>query len=74
MGIMSTMGRKGDVRISWDSEKAAETDVARKVFADNIKKGFAAFKMTVGGKKGKQITEFDAMAESILFIPPVQGG
>ena len=74
MGTMSTMGRKGDVRVSWDPDNSVETEVARKTFAENVKKGFAAFKMTAGGKKGTQIKEFDAFAESILFIPPVQGG
>ena len=74
MGTMSTMGRKGDVKVSWNPDNKKEVEAAKRIFEENIKKGFAAFQETRGGKKGVQVKEFNKNAESVLFIPPVQGG
>ena len=74
MGELRIMGRKGDTKVSWDPGNQVEVGEAEKSFVAYRAKGFAAFRTTKGGNKGKQITVFDPNAEEILFVPPIAGG
>jgi hypothetical protein len=74
MGIMEIMGKEGDVKLEWDPDKSTEVEVAKKTFKENLAKGFKAFRMYDGGKKGEQISEFDKFAERLLFVVPLAGG
>ena len=74
MGELRVMGRKGDTKLSWDTENPAEVEVARKAFEEFYQKGFAAFLVKTKGGKGMQIEKFDPEADRILFIPPIAGG
>jgi hypothetical protein len=74
MGTMAIMGKEGDVKIEWDPDNAIEVKIAKEAFEKNISKGFKAFRMYDGGKKGEQVKEFDKWAERLLFIVPLAGG
>jgi len=71
---MNILGKKGDVRVTWNPDKKDEVKVAENTFKAMIKKKYKAFLVSKNGKKGKQITEFDKNAERILFLPEVGGG
>lgn len=75
MGTMRIMGTTGDTKLIWDADNTDETDAARRMFTDLRGKGFLAFRV-VGekGRKGEQITTFDADAERIIMAPPMVGG
>ena len=64
----------GDTKLIWAADNADEVENARRTFDDLRKKGFAAFRVNKLGNKGEQMTEFDPAAESVLFIPMMQGG
>ncbi len=60
----------GDKRVTWDSTSLSEIQAAKKMFIDLVKQGLRPFKVGVNGQKTSEImTEFDARAEEILFIP-----
>lgn len=75
MGEIAILGRSGDTKIIWASENEAEVESARRTFDDLVAKGFAAF-LVKGkkGDKGDRIYEFDADAERLILVPPMQGG
>jgi len=73
-GELRILGIKGDTKVTWDSEVATEVEQAKKSFKSYLDKGFAAFRVTKKGGKGTQITDFDSIAEEILFVPPLRGG
>lgn len=74
MGTISVMGRSGDTKIVWNPENTDEVEAARKAFKQYRDKGFMAYRAKAFGKKGEQIFDFDAEAESIVFVPPIKGG
>jgi hypothetical protein len=74
MGQLRIMDRSGDIKLEWDGDKKAEVTVAEKAFNDNVGKGFLAYRVYDGGKKGEQLKKFDATAEKIIMVPPVTGG
>lgn len=74
MGKMQTMGPEGDLKIEWDPDNKDEVEAAERIFKENIKKEYKAFRMYDGGKKGKPLDKFDKYAERILFIFPMGGG
>jgi hypothetical protein len=72
---MRIMGQAGDTKVIWDSDNAEEVKNARRTFGDLRAKGFLAFRVEPGsGKKGTQITEFDAEAEKLIMVPAMRGG
>lgn len=74
IGEMAVMDRTGDTKTVWDSDNAAEVEIARETFEKFKKKGYAAFSVTKKGDKDEQIHKFDPEAEKIIFVPPIVGG
>lgn len=68
------MGKEGDTKFYWNAGNPDQTQVAKEVFDSHRSKNFLAFKMNAKGDQGEQMTEFDPTAESVLFIPQMQGG
>ena len=73
-GHMSIMGKEGDTKFYWNSANADQVSAAEEVFNAHKGKGYLAFRMNAKGDQGEQLTTFDASAESVLFIPQMQGG
>ena len=74
MHTMSAMGIAGDTKVEWDPDNKDEVRVAERTFGILTQKGFMGFRIYDDGKKGQKLTEFDPQAESILLVPPMQGG
>jgi hypothetical protein len=75
------MSRRGDDRITWDSEKVNANDTeavaaireAERIFNEERKKGATAFKAEPG-RPVERIEKFDRTAEQIILVPRVVGG
>lgn len=68
---------KGDERLVWDSRVLKEIRAAKDMFVNLIKKGLKPFKVGLDGKATAEVmTEFDASAEEVIFLPSalVTGG
>ena len=75
MGEMAVMDRRaGDLKVIWDPSNEDEVQAARKQFDGLTKKGFMAYTVAAGGKKGTQIRAFDRNAEKIILAPALRGG
>jgi hypothetical protein len=74
MGQMKTLDETGDTKLIWDPNIKDEVDVARESFNKLKKKGYIAYSVKEGGKKGTAINEFDPSAEKIILAPAVMGG
>lgn len=73
-GELAVMGKSGDVKTMWNSDKPEEIKVAKEQFDALRAKGYAAFKTKKDGSKGEQIRAFDPEAEAIILAPPLVGG
>jgi hypothetical protein len=75
-GVMSTLTEEdGDIKTIWDSTKPDEVAAARAQFDEMRKKGYLAYTVKKkDGEKNDMITKFDPTLESIILVPPVQGG
>lgn len=79
--MLRVMSRRGDDRLSWDSQKvlAGEAEAvaavreAERIFAQERAKGATAFRVETG-KPVERIESFDATAEQIVMVPRVVGG
>lgn len=73
---MRVMGLSGDEKITWDHGDDIQIKKARDKFAALLKQGYKAFvsKDIAGSKKGEEVKEFDATAERLILVPPMQGG
>lgn len=71
---LAIMNGSGDTKLIWDSENEDEVENAKETFTKLTKKGYAAFSVSEKGKKDEIIKKFDANAEKIILIPPMQGG
>ena len=74
LGELRTLGPEGDVKATWDPDVEAEVSEARHVFDTLRAKGYFAYKVRDGGKKGRVIDEFEPAAERIIMAPPMAGG
>lgn len=74
MGEMAILGKEGDTKVIWDPENDDEVDAAEEQYDTLIEKGFNAFAVKKGGKKGKAIKEFDPDAGKIIMVPKIVGG
>lgn len=74
MGELITIGRLGDLRISWNPDNDAEIKVVKETFEKKIKEGWAAFIESKYGEKGERIKEFDSDVKRIVLVPPISGG
>ena len=81
MGMLRVMSRRGDDRITWDSNKAEVHDAeamaaireAERIFNEERARGATAFKVEPG-KPVERIDKFDRTAEQIVVVPRVVGG
>jgi len=81
VGMLRVMSRRGDDRITWDSQKVETHDPeavaavreAERIFSEERKKGATAFKIEPG-KTVERIDKFDRTAEQIVLVPRVVGG
>jgi hypothetical protein len=71
---MSVMGSDGDTKYYWNAQNPDQVAIAREVFQTHRGRGYLAFSMNAKGDQGEQMREFDQSANSILFIPAMQGG
>lgn len=74
MSELRTIGKLGDVKISWNKENIDEVNTAREMFEKKIKEGWSAFGEMRLGTKGAQIRTFDPTAQRIVLVPPISGG
>lgn len=74
MGELATMDLSGDTKVYWDARVPAEVENARQTFRTLRGKGYAAYKLAVGGAQGEQLLDFDPAAERIILVPAMQGG
>ena len=74
-GSIAVLNRSGDSKLIWDRTNEDEVAAAAALFDSLKAKSFLAYRAK--GKKGtrdEQITKFDATAERIIMVPPMQGG
>jgi hypothetical protein len=81
VGMLRVMSRRGDDRLTWDSQKSALNDAdalaavheAERIFNEERGRGATAFKVE-SGKPIERIESFDRTAEQIVIVPRVVGG
>lgn len=81
MGMLRIMSRRGDDRITWDSQKVEANDPeavaaieeAERIFEKARQEGATAFKVE-SGSTVERIDKFDRTAEQIVIVPRVVGG
>lgn len=71
---LRTIGKLGDVKISWNRENADEVKTAKEMFDKKIKEGWSAFGEMRLGTRGDQIRTFNPDAQRIVLVPPISGG
>lgn len=71
---MEILDASGHTRTTWDSDKEDEVAAARSQFETLTRKGYKAFRVTRMGGEGEPMKSFDADAEKMILVPPVQGG
>ncbi len=64
----------GDQKITWDSTKPDEVAQTRETYDKWKKKGYVAYSVEPGGRKGTVLDKFDPDAECIIFALPLRGG
>ncbi len=81
MSMLRVMSRRGDERVTWDTQKVNANDSeavaaileAERIFNEERQKGATAFKVQPG-QPVERIEHFDSTAEQIILIPRVVGG
>lgn len=73
MGELKTLGKFGDLKMSWNPDNEDEVNVVEAAFTEKIKQGWSAFREKFGSK-GERIKKFDPKAERIILVPPIAGG
>ncbi len=73
-GEMRVMGREGDLKVIWDSEKPDEVEAARRQFNELSKKHYIAFSVKKDGEKNEKISKFDPDIEKMILVPMLKGG
>jgi len=72
MRIMSS--DHGDVKVIWDPANEIEVAAAKAQFDTLTGKGYMAYKVAAGGRKGVQVREFDPDVEKLILAPALVGG
>lgn len=79
--VFRVLSKEGDERIVWDRRDPNQVREAFAKFKEFIAKGYTAFAVRAGGKRGHKITEFDPGLEEILLsekevvlVPPTLPG
>ncbi len=69
------LDQTGDTKTVWDADNEEEVSVARTMFNDLKKKGFAIFRAEgKKGEKGEAMHKFDPDAGKMIAVPAVVGG
>lgn len=79
--MLRIMSKRGDDRVVWDIEKAAQADPealaaieeAERIFEEERKRGATAFRVE-SGQPIQRIDHFVREAEQIVIVPRVVGG
>ncbi len=74
MGWLKVLDGNEEEKIFWDSSSPEEVRKAREKFAEYLRQGFIACKITDAGRTGIQIMEFDQDAEEIFMLGLADGG
>lgn len=74
MSELAILDSTGDTKTVWDPNSKDEVSLARATFNKLKKKGYLAYSVDGGGKKGTVINEFDPNAGKIIMAPAIQGG
>lgn len=72
MGKLRVLSPRGDDEKEWLRQDAVSVEVARALFLEHQRNGFAAFAKVNGGHE--LIKSFDPDAEEILIVGPLAGG
>jgi hypothetical protein len=73
MSKMQVMDETGDTKVEWNPDIKDEVEAARKTFDSLKAKGYQAYAMTPGSKKGDKIDKFDHAAKGIIMVPELKG-
>lgn len=73
-GEMRIMGKDGDLKVIWDSDKPDEVESARKQFNEMTGKNYIAFSVKKDGEKNEKIHKFDPNLEKMILVPMLKGG
>ena len=71
---MFSMDKTGDTKTIWDPNKEDEVETAENSFNELIEKGYSAFHVKTGGRKGERMNKFDPEAGKVIMVAPLQGG
>jgi hypothetical protein len=72
---MECLGREGDTKMLWDTDKPDEVEAAKKQFDFLKGKGYVAFKVDKDGKQlTERVTAFDGTLGRIIMLPQYAGG
>lgn len=74
VGMLSTLGREGDVQKFWDTTNEDEVADAERTFNELKAKGYLAYRVTEGGERGETMHRFDPEAGAILMHRQLVGG
>jgi hypothetical protein len=75
MGHMRIIDGSGDQHVEWDVEETETVVKASKMFDELLKTyPYTAFSVDPKTKDSEQIYKFDPDAETIVLVPPLQGG
>lgn len=74
MNELCVMDRTGDTKTIWDPDNKDQVEVAKTTFNTLKAKGYLAYTVEEGGKRGTMITSFDPRAGKIIMSPPMAGG
>lgn len=74
MHEMEVLDTSGHTRTTWDSDNTTEVAAARAQYETLTKKGYKAFRVKKDGSEGEPMKGFDADAEKMILVPPVEGG
>ena len=74
IGEMLVLDHTGHTRTTWSAGDDDEVDTARRMFDDLTRKGYSAFRVKGDKDVGARLKSFDAKAEAMILVPPLQGG
>lgn len=74
MGKMYLLYEDSEEKLFWNESVPEEITIAQAQFEEYLKKAYIVCKIEKNGERGVQISEFDPMAEEIIFLPMLEGG
>ena len=75
---LEVLDTTGHTTRKWDTANKAEMEIVQRIFSDLTTKGYKAFSINQGAgniaAKSEPRKTFDAEAEKMLLVPPIQAG